>query len=163
MATISLGCRLPGSSCSLPETFGRAALGVGVSGLTRAWSLLGLAPGGGYLAVTLLPRRRALTSPFHPYLIRFRPSAVCFCGPIPRLTTPRTLSGTAPSGVRTFLDLRLAHPMDTPSESRGHPASLVFLSYHKQTLFFSPNSRFFGNPRGKGPCLGCSQRHLTTL
>ena len=42
--------------------------------------------------------------------------AVCFCGPIQHLTAFRTLSGTAPDGVRTFLDARKGH--------RGRMASL---------------------------------------
>ena len=76
---------------------------------------LALLPAGVTQPRTLLQRWWSLTPPFHPYLCRFRPSAVCLCGPILRLTTHRTLSGAASYGVRTFLD---------PSRDRGRPASL---------------------------------------
>ena len=57
------------------------------------------------LPAALLPRRCALTAPFHPYRHPCGP-AVCFLWHFPsnRLEpASRTLSGTLPCGVRTFL------------------------------------------------------------
>jgi hypothetical protein len=59
------------------------------------------------LRPALLPARCALTAPFHPYLASFRDArrfAFCCTGRTLALTRgPRTLSGTLPFGVRTFL------------------------------------------------------------
>jgi hypothetical protein len=52
----------------------------------RALPLLDLAPGGGCLAVALLPRRWSFTPPFHRGSPRG--GAVCFCGPVLRLRAP---------------------------------------------------------------------------
>ena len=64
------------------------------------------------LPPTLLPERCALTAPFHPYPFQAQPEGhalkgrYVFCGTSrPRDLKPasRTLSGTLPCGVRTFL------------------------------------------------------------
>ena len=62
------------------------------------------------LPAALLPRRCALTAPFHPYRNLAAP-AVCFLWHFPsndpglKAGPSRTLSGTLPCGVRTFLCL----------------------------------------------------------
>ena len=80
-------------------------------------SLLGLAPGGGYLATHITARAGGLLHHLFTITPRER-GAVCFCGPYPaglRLTAlfpsqsdgtspPRVLSDAVLYGVRTFLD-----------------------------------------------------------
>jgi len=52
----------------------------------------------------LLPVARcALTAPFHPYLCRKRPSAVCSLLHWSSVYTAQALPGTLPCGARTFL------------------------------------------------------------
>ena len=46
-------------------------------------------------------RRWSLTPPFHHDRLA---TAVCFCGPIRQVTSPRGFPGAVPCGVRTFLD-----------------------------------------------------------
>jgi hypothetical protein len=78
--TISLGRPLPDGSCSLPETRGRRAASHPPRGVL---SLLGLAPGRGYLAAALLRRRWSLKPPFHPY--RMKAVRHCESEPAPAL------------------------------------------------------------------------------
>ena len=66
------------------------------------------------LPATLLRRRCALTAPFHPYR-NLAARRYVFCGTFRRTIPPmkarapsRTLSGTLPCGVRTFLCLATA-------------------------------------------------------
>ena len=64
----------------------------------------------------LLVARCALTAPFHPYPHSCERRRFIFCctGRLPPLTEEsRTLSGTLPCGVRTFL------PLATPCDARG--------------------------------------------
>src|SRR5580692_2644928 len=61
------------------------------------------------LPPSLLPERCALTAPFHPYSAACAAGRYVLCGTgRPRALTPasRTLSGTLPCGVRTFLPRR---------------------------------------------------------
>jgi len=61
------------------------------------------------LPAALLPRRCALTAPFHPYPSSEERRRYVFCGTFRRLTlkpVSRTLSGTLLYGVRTFLPRR---------------------------------------------------------
>jgi hypothetical protein len=104
--TISLGCELPHTSCSLPEA---ADLTIQVTGshLPKGLPLLDLAPGGGYLAVDIAAHaggllHRLFTLALPPAGV----SAVCFCGPIRQVAPSRGLPGALPCGVRTFLDGR---------------------------------------------------------
>src|SRR6201999_4566989 len=73
--------------------------------------------------------RCALTAPFHPYLrrlawfahaaIRWRRYVLCCTGRLCALKhTSRTLSGTLPCGVRTFLPLAKLAPARRRSSSR---------------------------------------------
>jgi hypothetical protein len=92
-----------------------------------ASSLLGLAPGGGYLDHRYYYRCRwSLTPPFHHHPLTPTPLplgeelgvrvAVCFCGPHPagwllaEASPPRVLSDAVLYGVRTFLDPDNAEP-----------------------------------------------------
>ncbi len=83
--------------------------------------LLGLAPGGGYLAICITANAGGLLH--HLFTITTSPrrveAAVCFCGPFPassRLainaggSSPRLLSDAVLHGVRTFLDPDNAGP-----------------------------------------------------
>lgn len=117
--TISLGVPLPARSCSLPETYppegGRRRAASRFPRETS--SLLGLAPGGGCLAAALLRSPVVSYTAISPLLsVHEETKAVRFCGPFQYLTTLRGLPGTAPGGVRTFLDAHV--------ERRGHPTGL---------------------------------------
>jgi len=77
------------------------------------------------LPATLLPRRCALTAPFHPYLAETR--RYVFCGTFrqPALTlASRTLSGTPLCGVRTFLPRHLTR-RERPSGPAAYKAIIV--------------------------------------
>ena len=83
-----------------------------------ASSLLGLAPGGGYLAICIAANAGGLLHHLFtitPYLLR-GDGAVCFCGPYPAgsrlsaVSPPRVLSDAVLYGVRTFLDPDNAGP-----------------------------------------------------
>ena len=97
------------------------------------WGLPGrgitAAPAGSYLAFSPLP------DPF-PAI------GGLFLWPFPHLTTPRMLSGTAPSGVRTFLDLRRAS-LRKP-RSPGQPG--ISIIPQPPGLHFSLNSSSPGIP-----------------
>ena len=102
--TISLGYKFPRTSCSLPEA---ADLAVQVTSrhLPMGLPLLDLAPGGGYLAVSIAAHAGGLLR--HLFTLTPPPEggvAVCFCGPIRQVAPSRVLPGTSPFGVRTFLD-----------------------------------------------------------
>jgi len=85
------------------------------------------------LPATLLPRRCALTAPFHPYLAETR--RYVFCGTFrqPALTlASRTLSGTPLCGVRTFLPRHLTR-QERPS---GPAAYLNIIDIRLRRLLF---------------------------
>ena len=73
-------------------------------GTSSTLSLLGLAPGGGCLAANVATRAGSLLH-YHFTLTTYASIglAVCFCGPIQKITSLRMLSGTVLYGVRTFL------------------------------------------------------------
>ena len=144
-AVIPLGAALPRTLISdLPGGFGNCSSRLAASGRCAAGAWL-LAPRfppylvllrvGFTLPPPLLPERCALTAPFHPYHWRRQlgqssgsqdalPKAAAarryvFCGTgRPRALTPasRTLSGTLPCGVRTFLSRQ-------PRLAQGLPAA----------------------------------------
>ena len=99
-----------------------------------ASSLLGLAPGGGYLAIRITTDAGGLLHHLFTITPRNR-GAVCFCGPHPAgylLTEdspPRVLSDAVLYGVRTFLDPDNAGPRSpnrpeaTSSYTHGRRAS----------------------------------------
>ncbi len=122
-AVIPLGAALPRTLISdLPGGFGHCQEPPCRIGPMRNRRL---APGPGFppylvllrvgftLPLALLPARCALTAPFHPCYCTNQPPKGCptqwryvFCGTSrPRVLKPasRTLSGTLPCGVRTFL------------------------------------------------------------
>jgi hypothetical protein len=79
--------------------------------------LLGLAPGGGYLAICITADAGGLLH--HLFTITLHQKggrAVCFCGPFPAgsrlsaVSPPRVLSDAVLYGVRTFLDPDNAGP-----------------------------------------------------
>jgi len=80
-----------------------------------ASSLLGLAPGGGYLAIHITADAGGLLHHLFTITSRYR-GAVCFCGPRPagslltEASPPRVLSDAVLYGVRTFLDPDNAEP-----------------------------------------------------
>ena len=116
--TISLGCELPHTSCSLPEAADLAVQGTSRP-LPMGLPLLDLAPGGGYLAVSIAAHAGGLLR--HLFTLTDTPlgvSAVCFCGPIRQVAPSRELPGTLPIGVRTFLD------GITPPRSSGQPGDI---------------------------------------
>ena len=78
----------------------------------RRSSLFGLAPGGGCPAAGIAACAGGL---LHHHFTLTPKGAVCFCGPIRQIAPPRTLSGTVPCGVRTFL---------TSQRRRNHLADL---------------------------------------
>ena len=86
-------------------------------------SLLGLAPGGGYLAARITAHAGGLLHHLFTITPRNR-GAVCFCGPYPAgsrlsaISPPRVLSDAVLYGVRTFLDPDNAGPRlpDQPEE-----------------------------------------------
>ena len=80
----------------------------------RSSSLFGLAPDGGCPAAGIAADAGGL---LHHHFTLTPEGAVCFCGPIRQITPPRTLSGTALDGVRTFL---------TSRRRRNHLADLGF-------------------------------------
>ena len=92
--------------CSLPGAVRRRAVS------HRPWTispLLGLAPGGGYLAACITASAGGLLH--HLFTITTpKRVAVCFCGPIRRVSPPRMLSDAVLYGVRTFLDPDNAEP-----------------------------------------------------
>lgn len=66
--------------------------------------LLGLAPDGGCLAADIAACAGGLLH--HHFTLsggRKRPLAVCFCGPVRQVSSPRVLPGIKLCGVRTFL------------------------------------------------------------
>src|SRR5580658_7134290 len=85
------------------------------------------------LPPALLPARCALTAPFHPYHCAGQPFGLAsrqrryvFCGTSrPRALKPasRTLSGTLPCGVRTFLSRRAVLAYGLRQRPPGPPAS----------------------------------------
>jgi hypothetical protein len=95
---------------------------------------------------TLLPRRCALTAPFHPYLnSRSRRYLLCGTFRLTRLNAPsRTLSGTLLCGVRTFLSLPV-QPRETLSFTEGQrpsgPASAI--SYYKMKRGYRLGAKSF--------------------
>ena len=126
--TISLGCVLPRTSCSLPEATGHVAW-VASNHLPLGLPLLDLAPGGGCLATgittcaggllhhlfTLTPALM-LTNPVELWVTGT--GAVCFCGPIRQVAPSRGLPGALLYGVRTFLN------STRPLRSSGQPGEL---------------------------------------
>ena len=96
-----------------------------------ASSLLGLAPGGGYLAIHITADAGGLLHHLFtitPYMSRQRRDiygAVCFCGPSPagsllsEASPPRMLSDAVLFGVRTFLDPAM-RDRDRPTDLRKH-------------------------------------------
>jgi len=91
--TISLGPVSPPVSSSRPESVERAT-----------HSLLGLAPGGGYLAAQVALRAGELLP--HLFTLATLPEgrvALCLCGPFRKVTPTRVLPGAVLCGVRTFL------------------------------------------------------------
>jgi len=91
--TISLGRGSPRASSSRPESVERAT-----------HSLLGLAPGGGYLAAQVALRAGELL----PHLFTLTPppeggGVLCLCGPFRKVAPTRVLPGAVLCGVRTFL------------------------------------------------------------
>jgi len=65
----------------------------------RLFSLLDLAPDGGYLATGITAGAVVSYTTFSP----LRLHAECFCGPFQNLTVLQELPGILPCGVRTFL------------------------------------------------------------
>ena len=130
-AVIPLDAALPRTFISdLPGGFGNSSSRLSTPGRhgVRAWLLAPALPPylvllrvGFTLPPALLPARCALTAPFHPYSCGGQPFGLAsrqgryvLCGTSrPRTLKPasRTLSGTLPCGVRTFLSRRtvLAH------------------------------------------------------
>ena len=113
--TISLGCELPHTSCSLPEA-ADLAIQATSSHLPMGLPLLDLAPDGGYLAADITAHAGGLlhhlftltslsySSPKPVGLAQEGGDAVCFCGPIRQVAPSRELPGSLLCGVRTFLD-----------------------------------------------------------
>jgi len=90
------------SLSSLPGTNNEAS---------RFSSLLGLAPGGGYLAARITANAGGLLHHLFtltPALPEGGGEAVCFCGPVRQISPSRGFPGAVPCGVRTFLDLSLS-------------------------------------------------------
>src|SRR6185437_2697465 len=130
---IPLGDALPRRSSNLPAGFGLRLPGLlrlGASGrCARAAGVAAAVPA--YLVLLrvgftmrrpLLAARCALTAPFHPYLPACAGGRYVFCctGRLYALKhKSRTLSGTLPCGVRTFLPLR-GEPRRQRSSSRLH-------------------------------------------
>ena len=96
-----------------------------------ASSLLGLAPGGGYLAIHITADAGGLLHHLFtitPHSLRSE-LAVCFCGPHPagwlltEASPPRVLSDVVLYGVRTFLDPDNAGPRspDRPEAALSYP------------------------------------------
>jgi len=104
---IYLGEPLPARSSGLPGAPGKRATS---RPQMRTSPLLGLAPGGGYLAAGITTGAGGLLH--HLFTITTRAligtRATCFCGPVRRVTPPRVLPGTVLCGVRTFLSLALS-------------------------------------------------------
>jgi len=101
-AVIHLGRPLPGGSCGLPAGSGEQPSNACAGHRLAAGALLGLAPGGVYLATPvargageLLPHRFTLTCPRGP--------AVCFLWHCPAGRPGLPLTTTLLCGVRTFL------------------------------------------------------------
>ncbi len=84
--------------------------------------LLGLAPGGGYLAIRIAADAGGLLR--HLFTITAH-AAVCFCGPYPAgsrlsaVSPPRVLSDAVLYGVRTFLDPVNTRPR-LPDQPEGY-------------------------------------------
>src|SRR5215510_15803145 len=92
-----------------------------------ASSLLGLAPGGGYLATCITADAGGLLHHLFTITPRKR-GAVCFCGPYPagslltEASPPRVLSDAVLYGVRTFLDL-----VNTRPRSPNRPEAKIII------------------------------------
>jgi hypothetical protein len=118
---ISLGCRSPDTSSSLP-----AAQAVRAGPSPPIWPCSDW----GLPCHVLLPDVRwALTPPFHPYLPG---QAVCFLWPCPSPSGAQALPGSLPYGARTFLGHCRTqrprpstsppfHPEDSPIPGRRAP------------------------------------------
>jgi hypothetical protein len=100
---ISLGYKLPYTSCSLPEIAGLAAQVTG-SHLPKDHFCLTLLHVGVTWPQVLLPAPVVSYTAFSPLHSTRRQDAVYFCGPIRRVSPSRVLPGTLPYGVRTFLN-----------------------------------------------------------
>ena len=102
--------------------------------------LLGLAPGGGYLAVRIAANAGGLLR--HLFTITTR-VAVCFCGPFPAgsrlsaVSPPRVLSDAVLYGVRTVLDPVNAGPR-LPDQPEGfHHNRFLGILYSNRAAVFS--------------------------
>lgn len=105
-----------------------------------ALPLLGLAPGGGYLAARLTASAGGL---LHRRFTLTDCSAYCFCGPMRQVSPPRVLPDATLFGVRTFLDPACAEPRP-PGQPGGFHITIVDRACQPAgiRLFFLPDFFF---------------------
>lgn len=99
-----------------------------------ASSLLGLAPGGGYLTICITANAGGLLHHLFTITPRKR-EAVCFCGPFPagslltEASPPRGLSDAVLYGVRTFLD-----GVNAPPRSPNRPEASFIIHAREESV-----------------------------
>ena len=107
---ISLRQQLLAASSSLPET--SLTDRAGPAGFNRPSPLLGLAPGGVYLAGWVTPPAGELLP--HRFTLTLHPRAVCFLLHFPWSRNRSALPTTLPFGARTFLSRFQRNTSDHP-------------------------------------------------